>query len=234
MVSPPRPTGIGDHDFGGASADDGREGRGPGVAPSVGDDDRRAAQLVARGEVSHLRAFEHGAPALVELAGHPSRDRRLVRVGLQLVDGLGRLGGRGLVGLLVGELVLEGLVDQAAQPRGDVDGFLPAESVEPAPHLGVDPEADGGLWRHAGILRDRSYTHLRVDHVDTHRDTRSQFTQCATFGLAMGLLRSPFELPSKSPCRAVALLRRALTKQYAHISADYKALAALLKQERTG
>ena len=37
----------------------------------------------------------------------------------------------------------------------------------------------------------------------------SQFTQCATFGLAMGPLRSPFEPPFKSPCRAVAPLHRA-------------------------
>ena len=35
----------------------------------------------------------------------------------------------------------------------------------------------------------------------------SQSTQCATLGLARGPLRSPFEPPSTSPCRAVALLR---------------------------
>ena len=101
----------------------------------------RVTSLVACGKVGHVRAFEHGAPALVELAGRPSRDRRLVRVGGQLVDGLGRrLGGLVRVGLLVGELVVEGLSDQAAHPGRDVDGFLPAESVELAPHLGVDAE----------------------------------------------------------------------------------------------
>ena len=82
---------------------------------------RRAAQLVARGEVGHLCAFEYSAPAMVELAGRPSLDRRFVRVGGQLVDGLGRRGGRlwgrGLVEFLVGELVLEGLSDQAGAPR---------------------------------------------------------------------------------------------------------------------
>ena len=77
-------------------ADDGREGRGPGVAPAVGDDDRRAAQQVARGEVGHVRAFEYSAPALVELAGRPPRDRRFLRVGFQVVVGLGRRGWRGL------------------------------------------------------------------------------------------------------------------------------------------
>ena len=45
VASPARPAGIGDHDLGVASADDVLEGRGPGVAPSVGDDDRRSAQL---------------------------------------------------------------------------------------------------------------------------------------------------------------------------------------------
>ena len=46
-------------------------------------------------------------------------------------------------GLLVWEFVLEGLADQAAHPGRDVDGFLRAESVELAPHLWVDAEADG-------------------------------------------------------------------------------------------
>ena len=101
---------------------------------------------------------------------HPPSDRRFPRVWCQVVVGLGRrvgcrgvvglgrrVGCRGVVGLgrrvgcrgvvefPVGELDVEGLVDQAAQPRGDVDGFLRAESVEPAPYLGVDTEADGGL-----------------------------------------------------------------------------------------
>ena len=157
VASPARPAGIGDHDLGVASTDDCLKCRRPGVAPSVGDEDRRAAQLVARGEVGHPRAFEHGAPALVELAGRPPLDRRFLRVGVQVVVWLGRRGwrlwGRGLDEFLVWELVFKGLVDQSAQPRGDVDGFLRAESVEPSPHFGVDPEADDGLWRHAGILR---------------------------------------------------------------------------------
>ena len=71
------------------------------------DRDRRAAQLVALGEVDHPLAFEHGAPALVELAGRPPLDRRFPR----------GVGCQGVVGLTVVELVVEGLVDQAAQPR---------------------------------------------------------------------------------------------------------------------
>ena len=118
---------------------------------------RRSAQLVALGEVGHPLAFEHGAPALVELAGRPPLDGRFLRVGCQGVVGFGRrvwrVGCRGVVGLPVGELVLEGLSDQAAHPGRDVDGFLRAESVELAPHLGVDPEADGGFWWHAAMLR---------------------------------------------------------------------------------
>ena len=95
-ASPARPAGIGDHDLGVASADDGREGRGPGVAPSVGDDDRRAAQLVARGEVGHPRAFEHGTPALVELAGRPPLDGRCLLVGASSSAGsAGAAGGSG-------------------------------------------------------------------------------------------------------------------------------------------
>ena len=161
-----RPAGIGDHDFGGASADDGREGRGPGVAAAVGDDDRRAAQLVACGKVGHVRAFEYRAPALVELAGRPPRDRRLVRVGLPARRRArpARLAARGPGPRRVsssGNSSLRAFLDQAAQPGGDVDGFLRSESVEPAPHFVVDPEADGGLWRHAGILRYSRYTHLQ-------------------------------------------------------------------------
>ena len=206
VASPTRSAGIGDHDLGVASTDDGLKGRRPSVTPSVGDDDRRAGQLVAHGEVGHLRAFEYSAPALVELAGRPPRDRRFVRVWLQLVGWLGwRAGCRRVVWLPVWELVFKGLVDQAAHPGGDVDGFLSAESVEPAPHLGVDPEADGVFRRHAGILRERGHHRLQVDH----RDTLSQFTQCATLGLARGWLRSPFEPPSTSPCRAVAMLHLA-------------------------
>ena len=151
-----RPAGIGDHDLSVGSTDDVREGRGPGVAPSVGDDDRRAGQLVALGQVGHLLAFEHGAPALVELAGRPPFDRRFLRVWCQVVVGLGQRVWRvwyQVVEFPVGELFLKGLVDQSAQPRGDIDGFLPAESVELAPHLAVDAEADGVFWRHAGILR---------------------------------------------------------------------------------
>ena len=93
LASPARPAGRRDHDLGVASADDVREGRGPGVAPSVGDDDRPAAQLVARGEVGYSRAFEYSAPALVELAGRPPRQRRFLRVWGQVVGGLGRRGG---------------------------------------------------------------------------------------------------------------------------------------------
>ena len=96
---------------------------------------------------------------LVELAGLPTLDRRLVRVGLQVVVGLGRRVWRfgpggvvGVVGLKVGELLFEALLDQSSQPGGDVDGFLLSESVDTAPHLGVDTEADGGLYRHAVIL----------------------------------------------------------------------------------
>ena len=194
VASPTRSAGIGDHDLGVASTDDGLQGRGPSIAPSVGDDDRRAGQLVAHGEVGHLRAFEYSAPALVELAGRPPRDRRFVRIWLQLVGWLGRrgwrVGCRRVVWLPVGELVFKGLVDQAAHPGGDVDGFLSAESVEPAPHLGVDPEADGVFRRHAGILRERGHHRLQVDH----RDTQSQYTQCATLGWRWGLsgpLRTP-------------------------------------------
>ena len=139
MASPARPAGIGDHDLGVASADDVREGRGPGVAPAVGDDDRRTGELVALWEFGHPLAFEHSAPTLVELAGRPPRGRRFLRVVFQGVVGLGRRGWRigcqVVVGLPVGELFLEGLADQAAQPGGQVDGFLRAESVEPAPHL---------------------------------------------------------------------------------------------------
>ena len=82
VVSPAWPAACRDHDLGVVSADDLLDGRGPGVAPSVGDDDRRAAQLVARGERGHRRAVEHRAPdPLVELAGRPPRDRRCLRVG---------------------------------------------------------------------------------------------------------------------------------------------------------
>ena len=55
MASPARPAACRDHDLGVVSADDILDGRGPGVAPSVGDADWRAAQLVARGESSHRR-----------------------------------------------------------------------------------------------------------------------------------------------------------------------------------
>ena len=210
VASPTRSAGIGDHDLGVASTDDGLQGRGPSVAPAVGDDDRRAGQLVAHGEVGHLRAFEHGAPALVELAGRPPRDRRCVRVGCQVVGWLGRrgwrVGCRRVVWLPVGELVFKGLVDQAAHPGGDVDGFLSAESVEPAPHLGVDAEADGVFRRHAGILRYRGHSQLQVPHRDTH----SQYTQCATLGLAMGRCTPPSNPPATSQrCRAVAPRRLA-------------------------
>ena len=124
-----RPAGIGDHDFGVASADDGLDGRDPGVAAAVGDADRRAGEFVALVEVNHLSAVKYRGPhPTINLAGLPPLDQRFVRVGLPLVDGLGRrggrLGGRGLVELLVGELVAQGLSDQAAHPGGDVDGFL--------------------------------------------------------------------------------------------------------------
>ena len=83
---------LSDHDLGVVSADDILDGRGPGFAPSVGDADWRAAQLVARGESGHRRTVEHRAPhPRVELAGRPPLGRRRVRVWVQ--GGCGR-GGR--------------------------------------------------------------------------------------------------------------------------------------------
>ena len=121
VASPTRSAGIGDHDLGVASTDDGLQGRGPSVAPSVGDDDRRAGQLVAHGEVGHLRAFEYSAPALVELAGRPPRDRRFVRIWLQLVGWLGRRVGCRARRLAPrrGKLVFKGLVDQAGATQAE-------------------------------------------------------------------------------------------------------------------
>ena len=140
---------IGDDDLGVASADDLLEGRGPRVASSVGDDDGRSGQLVAVGEQGDPLALEHGAPAPVELAGLPTLDGRLARVGPEDLVGLGRRLGRvgpgGVAGLEVGELLDEALLDQASQPGGDVDGFFLPESVETSPHQGVDPEADAHL-----------------------------------------------------------------------------------------
>ena len=104
------------------------EGRGPGVAPSVGDDDRRSAQLVAVGEFGNSLALEHGAPATVELSGLPTLDGRFPRVWFQGIVGLGRrlwrARFRGVVGFNVGELLFEALLDQSSQPRRDVDGLI--------------------------------------------------------------------------------------------------------------
>ena len=98
-----------------------------------------------------------GRPVLVTTISVALRLTTAVRVVVQVVVGLGRrdwrIGWQVVVGLPVGELVLEGLSDQAAHPGRDVDGFLRAESVELAPHLGVDAEADGGFWWHAAMLR---------------------------------------------------------------------------------
>ena len=66
-----------------------RQGGGPGVAPSVGDDDRRSGQLVAVGKLGNPLALEHGAPAAVELAGLPTLDERFRS---------GRAGGSGGLG----------------------------------------------------------------------------------------------------------------------------------------
>ena len=98
---------------------------------------RRAAQLVARGEVG--------------------LDRRCLRVVGQVVGGLGRRGWRG-VELPVGELVVEGLVDQSAQPR--LDGRLERFSNRPCTTWGgrgTSARTDaGGLMRAYSMdLRER-------------------------------------------------------------------------------
>ena len=99
-ASTARPAGIRDHDGGVGSVDDLREGRGPGLALFVGHADQGSGQLVVFWELGNPRAFEDGAPlAVVERAGPPTRDERLLRVGLR---GAARLDGRFLrVGFLV-------------------------------------------------------------------------------------------------------------------------------------
>ena len=99
-ASTARPAGIRDHDGGVGFVDDLREGRGPGLALFVGHADQGSGQLVVFWELGNPRAFEDGAPlAVVERAGPPTRDERLLRVGLR---GAARLDGRFLrVGFLV-------------------------------------------------------------------------------------------------------------------------------------
>ena len=116
-ASTARPAGILDDDGGVGSGDDFREGRGPGLSPLVGHDDRGAGQLIVVGELGDPRALEQGAPlAIGESAGSPALDGRLLRVGFRNVGGLdGRLlrvglrGGGEVVGE-VGELLLKPLI----------------------------------------------------------------------------------------------------------------------------
>ena len=88
------------------------------------------------------------------------------------------------------------------------------------PPLRSGPAGDmPGPLRLKGWLRGSARTASPRGVTDTASPARhlictgvfsvSQSTQCATLGLAMGPLRSPFEPPSTSPCRAVARLRRA-------------------------
>ena len=63
-------------------------------------------------------------------------------------------------------------------------------------------------------------------HTGPDRDTQSQFTQCATFGLARGPLRSPFEPPFKSPHAAPArAVERERTRQIARVGNNLNQIA---------
>ena len=143
------PAGSHDDDGGVASVDDLGEDRAPGLVLAVGHDERGSRQLVAAGERGDPVALEDGAPLAVgEPARLPTRDGRLVGVGLQAHANRWRVGFR-LVGF-VGELLFEGLADALAQPGGDVDGLLVSELVEEASGFGVRAEADDDVRRHGG------------------------------------------------------------------------------------